>query len=94
MQIGDTGAGEVMSEVCSTIWLPRYSGPGKCGVCRCGHPWDSHHLGIVLNSDYLAQTGEAYGPQECEEFGFNETGGLDADGKPHCGNYVDRGLQE
>jgi hypothetical protein len=74
-------------------WTPRYSGPGKSGVCVCGHPWDSHHLGIVMNADYLAQTGESYIAQECEEFGCNEFGGLDADGKPHCGNYVDRGVQ-
>lgn len=64
---------------------PRYSGPGRSGVCRCGHRWDDHHLGIVMNLNYP----EPYIPQECEFYGFNETGGLDAAGQPHCGGYVD-----
>jgi hypothetical protein len=32
---------------------------------------------------------ERYIPQECEHFGFNELGGLDAAGLPHCSSYVD-----
>jgi len=70
-------------------WHPRYSGPHRSGICRCGHAWDDHHLGIVLNPAYIAATGEAYIPQECEFYGFNETGGLDAHGHDHCFQYVD-----
>lgn len=68
---------------------PRYSGPKCSGICVCGHKWDEHHLGIVLNPDYVKDTGEAYIPQECEHFGFNETGGLDDKGKEHCFGYRD-----
>jgi hypothetical protein len=25
----------------------------KTGVCKCGHMWDDHHLGVVMNSDAL-----------------------------------------
>ena len=70
-------------------YVPRYSGPNRCGTCICGHTWENHHLGVVLNEDYRNATGEAYLPQECEAFGFNETGGLDAEGKDHCHKYRD-----
>lgn len=70
---------------------PRYSGPDRTGVCRCGYSWEEHHLGVILNEDYRRDTGEAYLPQECEAFGFNETGGLDADGNNHCHRYKDTG---
>ena len=73
---------------------PRYSGPGATGVCVCGHRWDNHHLGIVMNMDYRDATGEGYLPEECEFYGFNETGGLDQDGNPHCDRYRDSGLIE
>ena len=76
---------------------PRYSGPGKSGVCKCGHSWDEHHLGIVLNMEYYEATREGYVPQECEHYGFNESGGL----MPgpygwvhHCTRYEDRGSDE
>jgi hypothetical protein len=71
---------------------PRYSGPNRTGICKCGHSWDRHHLGVVMNRDYGDATGEAYVPQECEHFGFNETGGLAfVDGKwvGHCQQYRD-----
>jgi len=45
-----------------------------------------------MNQDYSKQTGEAYVPQECEHFGFNEVGGLKyVDGKwiDHCQDYRD-----
>jgi hypothetical protein len=74
-------------------WTPRYSGPGKSGICRCGHRYTTHHCGIVMNDDYYRQTGETVVPGECEFYGCNEFGGLDADGKLHCGNYVDRGVR-
>lgn len=67
----------------------RYSGPGRSGICKCGHGWQDHHLGMVLNPDYVDATGEIYIPQECEHYGFNETGGLDQDGRPHCDRYED-----
>jgi hypothetical protein len=72
-------------------WTPRYSGPDRSGICVCGHSWKDHHLGCVLNPDYIKATGEAYIPGECEFYGWNETGGLDAEGNLHCGSYVDRG---
>ncbi len=71
---------------------PKYSGPGKSGVCKCGHSVFDHHLGIVLNQEYFEATGESYVPQECEAYGFNETGGLKCiDGKwaEHCERYRD-----
>jgi hypothetical protein len=80
--------------VSDTKWEPLYSGPGKSGVCRCGHSHEDHHGGIVMNADYFKQTGEGRVPGECEFYGCNEEGGLDADGNLHCGNYVDRGIQE
>jgi hypothetical protein len=70
---------------------PRYSGPGKSGVCVCGHPWYEHHLGFVARQAYVNATGEGYIPQECEHFGFNENGGRDAEGEAHCGSYRDKG---
>jgi len=70
----------------------RYSGPGRSGMCVCGHSWKDHHLGVVLNEEYYAATQEAYVPQECEFFGFDETGGLDAEGKEHCQRYRDSAL--
>jgi len=53
---------------------PMYSGPSRSGVCVCGHKWDDHHLGVVMNLDYADDTQEAYLPQECEFFGSNEMG--------------------
>ena len=70
-------------------YIPRYSGPNCSGICICGHSFDEHHLGMVLNPEYLQQTGEFYIPEECEHYGFNETGGLDKDGKEHCFKYRD-----
>jgi hypothetical protein len=71
------------------IHKARYSGEGRSGVCKCGHPWDQHHLGIVMTDKYYKETGEGYIPEECERFGSNETGGLDADGNEHCSKYID-----
>lgn len=71
------------------IRTARYSGPNRSGICICGHHWEDHHLGVVMNE--LETTGgrEAYIPQECEAYGFNETGGLDNEGKDHCFGYRD-----
>ena len=53
------------------------------------HRWDRHHLEIVARQDYVNETGEAYIAQECEQYGVNERGGLDKEGKPHCYGYID-----
>jgi len=81
-------------------WKPLYSGPGKSGICKCGHPWDQHHLGIVANIECLKQTKEEYVPQECEHYGCNELGGMMPDPKNkngewiyHCGGYEDAGIK-
>lgn len=72
---------------------PRYSGKDCGGVCVCGHRWQDHHLSMVMRQDYVEETGEYYFPEECEYYGFNETGGLDAKGRPHCDQYQDRGVR-
>lgn len=75
---------------------PRYSGPNRTGICKCGHSWQDHHLGVVMNLEYAETTGEAYLPQECEAYGFNEVGGLQfVAGKwiDHCHSYKDQGDQ-
>jgi len=68
---------------------PRYSGPNRSGICKCGHSWAGHHLGVVMNNEYFLATKELYLPQECEHFGANENGGLDGQGESHCHQYVD-----
>ena len=79
----------------------RYSGPGKSGICKCGHSWESHHLSIVMNREYWEATGEGYMPDECCFYGCNEEGGMmpnpdkseDADWMiEHCFKYEDRGV--
>ena len=72
-----------------TNWKPRYSGPNRSGICQCGHSWEDHHLGMVLNKEYWEGTHEWYVPQECEYYGCNEEGGLDEDGNDHCSGYKD-----
>ena len=72
----------------------RYSGPGRTGICVCGHSWEDHHLGFVMNPGYFAATKEGYVPQECEFYGCNEMGGLDKHGNPHCDGYKDSGSHE
>jgi hypothetical protein len=54
----------------------------------CGHSYEDHHLGVVLNPEAYAVMG-LYLPQECEFFGSNEDGGLDENGEYHCFAYVD-----
>ena len=75
---------------------PRYSGPGKTGICVCGCPWDAHHLCIVMQKEYVDQTGEAYIPDECCRYGFNEVGGMKynketEEWEDHCHGYKDSG---
>lgn len=77
-------------------YQPRYSGPGRSGICECGCSWDSHHLGVVMNSVYSTETGEGYIPEECCAFGSNEVGGLKynletQEWEDHCHGYRDGG---
>jgi hypothetical protein len=58
------------------------------GVCVCGHSYENHHLGVVLNPEAYAVIG-LYLPEECEFFGSNEDGGLDENGEDHCRRDVD-----
>lgn len=72
----------------------RYSGPNRSGICVCGHAWNEHHLGMVMNQQYIEDTQEGYIPQECEFYGFNEVGGLKYDEtkaswEQHCSSYKD-----
>jgi hypothetical protein len=80
-------------------FTPKYSGPGKTGVCVCGCSWEDHHLMMVMNKDYIDQTGESYILGECEAFGFNEVGGMkynEEEGawEMHCRHYRDSGSQD
>ena len=78
-------------------YKPKYSGPNCSGVCLCGCPWDSHHLGVVMNKEYVEQTQEGYIPEECDTYGFNEVGGMKynediGEWEDHCHVYVDSGV--
>ncbi len=60
------------------------------GICQCGHSWHKHHLQMILNQDALDELEPEeppYFPGPCLVYGFNETAGLGADGKPHCFGY-------
>lgn len=75
---------------------PRYSGPGKSGICVCGCRWQDHHLGCIMNHQYAEETGECYFPEECCKFGFNEMGGKQynretKEWEDHCHCYEDVG---
>ena len=77
----------------------RYSGPGRTGICICGCSWDRHHLGVVMNKAFADATGEAYVPQECDAFGFNEVGGMKynkvtQEWEDHCYGYRDSGAAQ
>lgn len=83
----------------NAVRTPRYSGPGRTGMCVCGHRWDEHHLMMVMRQEYLDETGEAYVPGACEAHGFNELEGLMRDGDSeewveHCFRYRDTGAAE
>lgn len=77
-----------------TMRAATYSGPRRSGTCVCGHLWTDHHLGCVVNPAMVMTTGgpENYILQECEFFGCNEDGGLDAEGNDHCFGYRDSSL--
>lgn len=77
---------------------PKYSGPGKTGICICGHSWEDHHRSCVMNKRYIEATNEIYVLGECCAYGSNEFGGRmpGPDGEEgewidHCHNYQDSG---
>jgi len=75
-------------------YKPKYSGPNCSGICVCGHSWQEHHLSIVMKEEYFEQTHEAYFPDECCAFGFNEAGGMKYNEETggwevHCYSYRD-----
>ena len=75
----------------------RYSGTGRTGICICGHSWEEHHLSVVMREGAeKVHNGsvEYYIPEECEHFGFDEMGGLDAAGNDHCFRYRDSALPD
>jgi hypothetical protein len=79
------------------MYKPKYSGPGATGICVCGCSWEDHHCGMAMNLEYVAQTGEAYIPDECTNYGFNEVGGMKyneetQEWEDHCYGYRDSGL--
>jgi hypothetical protein len=82
---------------CTPKRKPLYSGPGKSGICRCGCPWNAHHLCMVARQDYIDETQEQYIPDECCRYGFNEVGGMKynketGEWEDHCHGYEDRGI--
>ena len=52
-------------------------------ICNVEY-WDELHKKYPDHPPYI--------PEECEFYGFNERGGLDADGNKHCGQYKDKNL--
>lgn len=81
-------------EIIMPTYEPRYSGPNRSGTCVCGCRWDDHHLGIVMNREYADATHEAYIPDECDNYGFNEVGGMKynpvtKEWEDHCHGYKD-----
>jgi hypothetical protein len=63
-------------------------------MCRCGHTWEEHHHGVVMNKEYFDFPLTIMGciAQECEH---NQTNGkwyLNKGEKKYCGcnNFVPR----
>lgn len=72
---------------------PKYRWQIVSGMCVCGHSYEDHHLGFIMNEDTLRDLPAdhpLYLPQECEFFGCNEGGGLDEEGNDHCQQYIDK----
>ena len=71
----------------------KYSWTIITGICKCGHSWEDHHLGVIMNDAVWTELKKTnpehppYVPQECEYYGCNEDGGMDEEGNPHCGGY-------
>lgn len=68
-----------------------YSGPGKSGICKCGHSWKIHHLCIKVNPEAIEESHEGYLPGPCLYYGSNECEGYGPNGEDHCWGYEDRG---
>ena len=76
------------------IYEPVYSGPGKSGICVCGHRWEQHHLFCVMKQERIEQTHEGYILGGCLAHGFNEVEGMmlvDGEWVEHCYEYRDCG---
>lgn len=76
---------------------PKFSGPGKSGICKCGCPWQSHHIMLVMKQEYIDETGEGCVPGGCTNYGNNEYEGMKyneetEEWEDHCMGYEDRGL--
>src|SRR5258707_12689443 len=63
-------------------------------ICRCGHIWEEHHQGIVMNKEYLDFPLVIRGhiAQECEHNQLNGTYFLNKGEKKvcMCNNFVPR----
>lgn len=62
------------------------------GFCKCGHHYTEHHLGVIMNKEVYNRLPPGYPPyvpEECEAYGFNETGGRGPNGEDHCFKYED-----
>lgn len=74
---------------------PTYSGPGKTGMCVCGHRWDQHHLHIIMDCAIMDARKEGYIIGQCLAHGHNEAAGMmwnDEDEMvDHCHEYRDTG---
>lgn len=71
------------------------------GICKCGCSWEDHHLNFIMNQDVISAIQKLhkdyplYVPDECESYGFNETGGLRYNPETgcyddHCHKYQDK----
>lgn len=65
------------------------------GKCICGHDWDDHHHGVVMNTKALKEKDEMYRvrhgviAEECEKDYFE---GMPLKKNPcQCNIYVDKG---
>ena len=68
------------------------------GTCICGHSWDDHHHGFILNPQALIDAGEEHRNvhgilgEECE---FDQCNGeYFVDDPCRCNNYEDVGWVE
>ena len=85
-----------MVDVDTAVSKSIYSGPGRTGVCKCGHRWEDHFLEVTQNEDYYQETSEMYIPLQCQ---FYEPDGMRHNEKPdvygndawimHCNCYID-----
>lgn len=77
------------------------------GTCVCGCSWEDHHLSIIMNqaawkaieahmkAHHPDKTYPMYVPGECDNFGFDEVGGMKYneetdEWEDHCHAYRDK----